>query len=113
MAKPVRVLSDEEIIVAALRDYATAQAAMATPANAGLPSWREFRRRADRARRLAHEYRRSIPAAEAPPLAVDSLPGEARFDGHCPGCETPIFQGQQIVRLTDGSHRHDLVGCRP
>lgn len=47
------------------------------------------------------------------PYEVVSRPFAARFGGICDGCGGPIWVGQQIVRLSGGTHCHDLVGCRP
>lgn len=56
----------------------------------------------------------NLPALPRPePLTVVSRPFAARFDGHCPGCNTEIHAGQPIVRLSDDTHRHDFLGCLP
>lgn len=56
----------------------------------------------------------NLPAPAAPDrLEVASRPFPARYDGDCAGCNTAIHQGQQIVRLSDGTHRHEYLGCLP
>lgn len=51
----------------------------------------------------------NLPPAPRPARPeVASKPFAARFPGHCRTCNMPIHEGQQIVRMTDESHRHDL-----
>lgn len=43
------------------------------------------------------------------PLEVE-VTFAARFGGDCPGCDLPIYPGQVIGRMSDGSYRH-AEGC--
>lgn len=31
---------------------------------------------------------------------------QARFGGHCSGCNLPTYVGQQISQMSDGTYRH-------
>lgn len=47
------------------------------------------------------------PEREAPPFPVTTL--YARFDGHCRGCDFPVYENQLIHKLSNDTYVH--VGC--
>lgn len=54
----------------------------------------------------------NLPPAPRPPApTVVGWAIGARFPGHCRGCNLAIHEGQQIVRMTDDTYRHEV--CSP
>lgn len=47
------------------------------------------------------------PAPKPEPVHVVGQPFAARFDGDCRGgCNTPIYAGQRVVRMSNDTYRH-------
>lgn len=48
----------------------------------------------------------NLAPPERPPAPTVERFLDARFDGHCQGCNTGIHIGQPIARLSDGTYQH-------
>lgn len=51
-----------------------------------------------------------LPPEPKPSVTVEAV-FEARYDGHCSGCNLPINVGQMIAKLSDGRYMHHR--CSP
>lgn len=59
-------------------------------------------------------YEGNVPPAPRPEREHVAITFEAKFEGHCGGCDLPIYPGQQVHRLEPtGRYVHAFSGCEP